>query len=591
MTTEAPPSDGAPHSADSRQSADSRPANGGQPAGTSRRHGPDAPPTDSHPPHSRQARQDRKATVLTHGSASVVSSITDAVVVKRGEPFFLCPPDGGIPTSGHHGFGLYHHDTRFLSGYELRVAGIALESLAAATVTGSKAVLELTNPPLDLADGRRFGKERLGVRWTRELHDDPPRLVDRVDVRNYAAEQATLPIDLTFAADFQDLFAIRGLLRERPGTLHHPAWDGDRLVFRYDGKDGVIRRLTVGFSDRPSKRDGTSVGLVLDVDGHAEASVEVRLTIDEELQPGAAPIEHRTAKGHRPSHDGAPRTARGTEAGGRAGGGPDWRTSVRSDALALDGVIGRSLADLRTLRDRLDGHRYYAAGVPWFSTLFGRDSLIAAYQTLAFEPDVAAETLRLLASLQGTKDDDWRDEEPGKILHELRVGELARLHEIPHTPYYGSIDSTPLFLLVLARHASWTGSLDLFRELRSNVDRALQWIARSIDRGGGYVAYDSTTKHGLVNQGWKDSGDAIVNADGSTADPPIALAEVQGYVFAAKRELALLFDRDGDAGAAARLRREADELRARFETDFWSDDLGCYVLALQKDRRPCAVVT
>ncbi len=172
------------------------------------------------------------------------------------------------------------------------------------------------------------------------------------------------------------------------------------------------------------------------------------------------------------------------------------------------------------------------------------------------------------------------------------MGELARLDEIPHTPYYGSIDSTPLFLILLAEHAAWTGTLDLFHELRTNVDRALEWIDRAIDRDErGYLAYDSTTECGLVNQGWKDSGDAIVAADGSMAEPPIALAELQGYVYAAKRGLAQLFDRDGEADRAASLRRDTDALRDRFERDFWSDELGCYVLALARDGRPCVVVS
>jgi glycogen debranching enzyme len=326
----------------------------------------------------------------------------------------------------------------------------------------------------------------------------------------------------------------------------------------------------------------------LDLGAYGETEFEVRLVIDEKTQPGAAPIERRA----RESPHTAESRARDSGTRGREPGAePGWSTSVVTDSISLDAALGRSLSDLLTLRDELDGQRYYAAGVPWFSTLFGRDAIISAYQTLAFEPSVAAETLRLLASRQGAGDDDWRDEEPGKILHELRVGELARLHEIPHTPYYGSVDSTPLFLILLGRHAAWTGGLDLFRELRSNVERALDWIDRSAERSGrGYVTYDSTTERGLVNQGWKDSGDGIVGADGSIARPPIALVEVQAYVYAAKRLIGDLFERAGDGDRATRLAREADDLRERFERDFWSDDLGCYVLALAADGQACEVV-
>ncbi len=267
------------------------------------------------------------------------------------------------------------------------------------------------------------------------------------------------------------------------------------------------------------------------------------------------------------------------------------QTEVRSDSLLLDRVLERSLRDLRVLRSRLQGHTFFAAGVPWYVTLFGRDSLISSLQMLAYEPEVAAETLRLLAVYQGTKVDDWRDEEPGKIMHELRVGEMARTNEIPQTPYYGSIDATPLFLILISRHAAWTGSLALFQELRGPVERALEWMAKFGDPNGkGYLAYQVKSAKGLGNQGWKDSGDAIVNADGSLAEPPIALAEVQGYAYLAKVGLADLFQRAGEPDRARQLRQEADDLRARFNRDYWLEDLGVYALALQADQKPAAVV-
>ena len=535
---------------------------------------------------SPKAARERAEAIPAETSSADVESIADAVVIKDGEPFFLCPPDGQIPIPRGHGYGLYHHDTRFLSGYELKLNGSRLGSLAAVAVSSDTAVLELTNPTINLNDGWSIAKERLAVRWTRELEGDRPELHDRIAIHNYSGETATLTFQLAFAAEFDDVFEIRGMTAQRRGTLHEPRWDEDRLEFRYDGQDGVVRRLTVSFDPAPARHDGASCEVDIDVATRGKEVVDIRLKIGEEIEPGAKPIERRTAKGPRPKGARA-----GTTEGGWAGG-PGWTASVRSDSLSLDAALGRSLDDLSTLRAELDGRDYYAAGVPWFSTLFGRDSLIAAYQTLAFEPSVAAETLRLLAGRQGTKVDEWRDEQPGKILHELRIGEFARLDEIPHTPYYGSIDSTPLFLIVLARHAAWTGSLDLFRELRDSVDRALDWIDRFGDpTGDGYVAYASTAKKGLVNQGWKDSGDGIVTADGEIAESPIALAEVQGYVYAAKREIAPLYEHDGNAERAERLRSEAEELRARFERDFWSDELGCYILARQAGGKPCAVVT
>jgi glycogen debranching enzyme len=247
---------------------------------------------------------------------------------------------------------------------------------------------------------------------------------------------------------------------------------------------------------------------------------------------------------------------------------------------------------MRVLLSELRGKKFFAAGVPWYVTLFGRDSLISSLQFLAYAPQVAEQTLRLLATYQGTKEDDWRDEEPGKIMHELRVGELAQTDRIPQTPYYGTIDATPLFLVLLCRHAAWTGSLDVFHDLRDNVERALQWLAKYGDpTGDGYLACRVKSKQGLGNQGWKDSGDSMVNADGSLAKPPIALAEVQGYVYLAKTGLAELFRRAGDEDRAKQLALEAEELRQRFNHDFWLEDKGVYAMALQAGKKPCAVVS
>ena len=531
-----------------------------------------------------------KTRVLTHHSASIVPSIADAIVIKEGEPFFLCPPDGQIDVSGAHGLGLYHHDMRFLSGYQLTIAGATPNPLAATAVTGGRALLELTMPEIVLGDGRTIGKEHVAIRWTRQLDGDSPCLVDRISCRSFDRDDARLPVRLSFAAGFEDVFVVRGLLPTRRGTLEPPEWRGDTLTFRYDGADGVVRSLKVTVSPAPTSTDDATCTLSIAVPARGEATIEVRLEVDEQLQPGAPPIERRSRGGSAARRDAEQRDSR-TEQTARSGG-DDWPVAVTTDSMALNAALSRSFDDLLTLRGELDGLRYYAAGVPWFATLFGRDSLIAAYQSLAFDPRIAEETLRLLARRQGEHVDEYRDEQPGKILHELRIGELARLHAIPHTPYYGSIDATLLFLIVLARHASWTGSLDLFHELRSNVQRALDWLDEFGDpTGNGFVAYESTTGHGLVNQGWKDSGDAIVTADGSIATPPIALAEVQGYAYAARREIAMLFERDGDEETAGRLRAEADSLRQRFEVAFWSDELGCYALALESEGKRCAVAS
>src|SRR5437588_7809276 len=258
----------------------------------------------------------------------------------------------------------------------------------------------------------------------------------------------------------------------------------------------------------------------------------------------------------------------------RIGGQPQQETKVQTNSLLLGRVMDRSLNDLRMLRCTLDeGASYFAAGVPWFVALFGRDSIITALQTLAYDLGIAEHTIRLLAKYQGKELNRWREEEPGKILHELRVGEMAHLGEIPHTPYYGTVDATPLWLVLVGRHATRSGETRLFKELRPQIEAALNWIEQygNVD-GDGYIKYACKTEKGLENQGWKDSGDGIVNADGSLAKSPIALVEVQGYVYQAKIEMAALFRRVGEEERASGLEEQAERLREHFDRDFWVGD-------------------
>ena len=263
-------------------------------------------------------------------------------------------------------------------------------------------------------------------------------------------------------------------------------------------------------------------------------------------------------------------------------------TSVLSDHELFNLVVKRSVSDLRLLVNEGPGpdQRYVSAGVPWFTTLFGRDSLISAFQALAFRPQIAVEILDVLAAYQATVEDPSRDAEPGKILHELRSGEMARSGELPHTPYYGSVDSTPLWLILFGATFDWTGDMAMVDRLWPNAMAALEWIDRYGDRDGdGFVEYERRSDRGLLNQGWKDSSDAIRDRHGREAVPPIALAEVQGYVYDAKRRMSRLAAIRGDTDLAIRLDAEADQLATRFELAFWMDDRRYYAMALDGNKR------
>ena len=521
---------------------------------------------------------DRKQRILTHGTPLVTQGIADAIVTKAENIFFLTDPSGCVPIAPGHGLGLYYHDCRYLRGYELLLGSEQPTVLAAATdAVGRASLLELANPDLRLARGRLLPRETVGIRWTRTLHGDPPRLEDALELRNLGLEAATVPVTLMFDAQFEDLFAVRGLFDQTLGRRHAPVWRGRSLRLSYDGRDHCRRTLAITFSRTPSRHSGQTAHFAIHLPPRRAVTLGVTMRIDERATRGAG-----HAGRARSTHRVARLRALAQEP----------RTTVASDNPLLDSILERSFADLRLLRSSINGEEYYAAGVPWFATLFGRDAAITAIQMLAYEPRVAEQTARLLAFYQARDTNDWRDEQPGKILHSIRVGEMARLGIIPHTPYYGSVDATPLFLILIARHAAWTGDLRLFNELRTEVELALTWMSDGADSNGdGYIDYVSTSAHGLINQGWKDSGDAIVTANGQLATPPIALSEVQGYAYLARALIADLYGRAGDTTRAATLRAEADALRARFERDFWIPSLGCYALALEREDRPLAVVT
>ncbi len=531
--------------------------------------------------HAHHAEHARRRAHVDRLRVSSTGSIASALVIKDGGVFFLCQRNGEIPVGGQHGLGLYYHDCRFLNGYALNVQDSDLDLLAASAGKGFSAAIALTNLDIE-QETRVVEKEQVGIAWTRTVDGGDLMLRDHIRFSNYGTDAIDFAVTLRFSASFESIFTVRGIAAEKRGRLHPPRWENGDLRFLYDGADGIHRSLAASFSPAPKRTGGAAAefGVRIEAGGHTDLSVT--LAIVESTSRDEAIGRGR----HLGAGDGTSRCKQDEADRSLAD-----QAIVRTDSAMLGTVIDRALRDLHMLQNHDRGYAYYSAGVPWYVALFGRDSLIASFQTLAYRPEVAADTLRLLAYYQGRHQDAWRDESPGKIMHELRVGEMAHLDEIPQTPYYGTVDATPLFLVLAARHAAWTGSLDLFNELRPNIDRALDWIDRYGDANGdGFVEYSSGSSKGLSNQGWKDSGDSIMNRDGSLATPPISLVEVQGYVYMARRELSDLYRHGGEAARAAELERAAEELRRRFNRAFWLDDGNFYALALQKDDKRCDVV-
>jgi glycogen debranching enzyme len=488
-------------------------------------------------------------------------NLSETTVVKAANAFCVALRDGRLPLDLDHPLGLYLEDCRHLRGYELQLAGRPPRLLVSSDAAGTGAVFELTNVDLELADGSSLPLQSLRVRVTRRIL--PHALVDQIMVRSYAREPVELDLELRLDADFRPMLEIRDIVEPAARDVRRTA-QGDTLNFAAVGLDGRERSTTVSCAGAVAYDDGR-LRVPVALNPGDERTIDVRFVLNGDRNGAGPSMSHPAAEADTWLAD---------------------RPQLKVDDELVGRVLRRSLLDLRLLVSEFDGQRYYAAGVPWYATLFGRDSIITALETIAFDVEMAEQTLRVLAGLQGDRLDDQHDEEPGKILHELRLGEVAAAGLTPLARYYGSVDATPLFLCLLCEHADWTGSLDLFHELRGPVDQALRWLDDFGDLDGdGLLEYRRRSEGGLDNQGWKDSWDGIVDEHGEPLHPPIALVEPQGYAIAARRRLARLFEFDGDTARATELRETAARLTRALER-FWLEDRGYYSMGLDADKRP-----
>lgn len=492
-----------------------------------------------------------------------MSEVTQPVLIKDGDLFLVSCSDGTIADGNGNGdgAGLFFHDTRFVSRYALKLGDQPPMPLMASSAHGRQAVLQLSNYHLSTEDGCDLPLQSLGIELHRRLEGESRALFEALTIRSFAPNAVQFTLSLELDARFEDLFELRGAKPKIRGKLTRTT-TASGLSFEYEGADSVRRALEVSFSPCPSgvtAHEGGPAVAVFDLELEPQASATLGITF------------HVLAADE-------PSARLSTQADPAAGFFDD--VHFASDCAPLEAVMHRSFSDLRMLQTRR-GHEFIAGGLPWFVAPFARDSIIAALQTLPFDSRPAEGIARLLAAHQGSKTNAETREEPGKIAHELRVGEMAQLREIPHHPSYFSIDATPLFLVLIGRHVAWTGCLDLFNELRGAIDQALTWLETHGDTDGdGYVDYRGVGDEGPINQGWKDSSRAIVHPDGRLAEPPIALCEVQGYVYLAKMLLASAYRQAGELQVAARLTDEAQELARRFNQDFWMADEGCFCLAL-----------
>ena len=495
-------------------------------------------------------------------------------VLKNANSFAVFDELGQIQASAPAAEGLFFEDTRYLSRLAMAING-ARPLLLSSTVTEGNTMLavDLANPETE--DQGRPSLAPASIHVFNEIALGSEALFATVNVRNYGRERAELELTIELDADFVDMFELRGTHRQRRGIMSPVRTEPAGPVFAYCGLDDVTRRSVVAFEPKPRLTDGCA---------HWELS----------LAPGgswSAQLEVHCERDDRPAR----RTSQSESRAGEAAWIAERQarvTGIATSNATFDDWLRCSRGDLDMLATRTPEGLYPYAGVPWFSTAFGRDGLITAFESLWIDPDLAVGTLRFLAANQATAVDPKADAEPGKILHETRLGEMAALGEVPFGHYYGTVDATPLFVMLAAAYYERTGEHGFASEIWPHVEAALGWMETYGDTDGdGFIEYHRKSPGGLDNQGWKDSSDAIFHADGALAAGPIALAEVQAYAYGAytgAASLALALDK---RDSAEDLTAKADRLKDRFDAAFWLDELGTYALALDGAKRPLRVMS
>jgi glycogen debranching enzyme len=509
--------------------------------------------------------------VLVPGVVSLAAS--SRRTLKHGDSFAMFDEAGDVVEVEHSPAGLFHFDTRFLSRLLFTLGGHRPLVLSS-TVQPDNLTLDvdLTNPDMFRDERLVLAKDTFHVArakflWEASCHE-------LFTLTNYADERMRVHCALEFGADFADLFEIRGHVRSRRGAVAPELRGPAEVAFVYRSLDGVPRATRIAFDPVPATLTPGRAEFELDIDARSRRSIGVTVQCLLGERPASAAGFHATM-----------RRARRSRARERAS-----LAKIETSNATVNGILSRSSADLAMLATDTPHGPYPYAGVPWFSTVFGRDGIITALEMLWFDPATARGVLRFLAAHQAHDEDPAADKEPGKIVHELRECELAHLGEVPFGRYYGSVDSTPLYVALAGLYWQRTGDRGTLEEIWPHVLAALEWIDRHGDRDGdGFVEYGRRRASGLANQGWKDSEDAVFHADGALAAPPIALCEVQGYVYLARRSAALLAADFGERDLAANLEAQAEALRVRFEATFWREELGTYALALDGDKKPCGV--
>lgn len=496
---------------------------------------------------------------------SSVPLTTRKLTLKGDRAFVITDAYGDVPVAYPSELGYYWRDTRFLSGFEMYLNGARPVLLSSDIDADSKCIIvEMTNT--DFRVGNKI-VHRTSLYLSKTITFEGDDLVQVVVLRNLSLFD--LPCDLQFImeADFKDIFEVRGSERDKRGESLEPIIGKGYVEYRYKGLDGLLRSCNVQFSPSDFCFEGNAARFKFVLEPKKEIEIVIRASC--KIEDSLIFCTKNTPKPGFESH-----------------------VDFSSSNQLLSSVVGRSLKDLEMMLSDFDGHAIPMAGIPWYCALFGRDSIITALELLPWYPELARNVLAVLSRYQARDFDDFTDSEPGKILHELREGEMARLREIPFVPYYGTADATLLYITLAAEYVKTTGDLDFLKSIWENINLATKWMEHYGDiNGDGFVEYMSRSPVGLRNQGWKDSHDSIHHVDGALAEPPISVVEVQGYKYQALKALSFLSKCMGNVGEAERFDRRAQELASKLEGVFWMPSKGFYALALDKNGKRCEIIS
>ncbi len=492
----------------------------------------------------------------------------DSLVIKNGNTYVITDTEGRIRSAERTSrFGIYNNDQRFLSNFDIRLNGVEPKFERASVDKAYAARFEYTN-----SEAPQLAAN--SVKVTRDLVINADKVTERLDLKNTTDRPQSVQLRVGYGADFADMFEVRGMVRAEHGTSSEPIISANSKNIRlsHKGLDGQTVQTDIGLTPHanPIKVEGGSANLTLLLPPQSHRGIEFsfkptigKSDLSQAERSSSFSSELKQAD---KSYD-------------------QWRksgTQITTDNPKFNAALERAFKDLYMLNIDTPEGGGIAAGIPWYVSAFGRDQLITSMQTLPYQPQLTKSVLVQLAKYQGSEDVAATAEKPGKIMHELRTGELARNKEIPFTPYYGTVDATPLWLMLLGRYVKQTGDLKLARELAPNINRALEYLDKETEHNG-YLNYGGKGAEALSNQGWKDSGNSISDAQGRNVKGPIALAEVQGYLYSAWSEAAKIFALEGNVKRATELENKAAKLKERFNKDFWMPEENFAAMALDGD--------